>query len=149
MLRLIAAIIFVSNLLAAEPMVGTWDLDIAKSRIDNPEVLKGMEMTFSEKEGGWLIWADVQYRVNGQVLGRQISMRLDGAEHPIPERPGVIATTARLDANTIQRIEKSNGRVRIIVIDSLLPDGTLLQLVHLFKPDGALLSDETQLWRRK
>lgn len=149
MLRLIAAIIFASNLWAADPLIGTWRLDIAKSRIDNPEVLKGVEATFSDNGGGCLISADVQYRTDGRELRRQISMCLDGAEHAIPEKPGFVATSVRLDKDTIQRIEKNAGKIHTIYTYHLLPDGTLLSLVHVFKPDGAFAVDETQFFRRK
>ena len=149
MLRLTAAIIFASSLWAADPWIGTWELDIAKSRISGPEVLKGVEATFADKEGGWLILSDAQYRKDGQVLRRQISICLDGAEHPIPEKPGFIATSVRVDEVTVQQIEKNAGRVARIITYHLLPDGTLLRLVHVFKPDGALANDETQYFHRK
>ena len=147
MLRLAAAFIFASNLWAADPWIGTWSADIAKSRIANPELLKGAEATFSERKGR-LIGADVQYRTDGQVLRRQILMCVDGAEHPIPEKPGFIATSVRLDKDTIQRIEKNAGRVTMINTYHALPD-VLLRLVHVFKPDGALAVDGTQFFRRK
>jgi hypothetical protein len=149
MLRVTAAIIFASSLWAADPWIGTWELDIAKSRISGPEVLNGVEATFTDKEGGWLICGDVQYRRDGQVLRRQISIRLDGAEHQIPEKPGFSATSVRVDEVTIQQIEKTAGRVARIITYHVLPDGTLLRLVHVFKPDGTLAADETQFFHRK
>ena len=88
-----------------------------------------------------MIRGDVQYRRDGQVLRRQISIRLDGAEHPIPEKPGFIATTVRVDEDTIQSIEKTAGRVARIITYHVLPDGMLPRLVHVFKPDGALAND--------
>lgn len=140
--------ILASTLWATEPIDGTWELDIATSRIDHPEILKAVETTFSEKDG-WLILNHVQYRVNGRVLKWQKSLRLDGTEHPILETPGVMATTTRLDADTIQTIEKTSGKVSLIGIFRLLPNGTVLALVQSFKPDGNLLSDETQHWHRR
>lgn len=55
----------------------------------------------------------------------------------------------RLDDDTIQRIEKNAVKIHSVHTYHLLPDGTLLRLVHVFKPDGAIAGDETQFFRRK
>jgi len=132
-----------------DPFMGTWELDIAGSRIDNPKILKRMEMTFTEQDGD-LAWADVQYRIDGRVLRRTHLLRFDQVEHPNPNAPGTQTAVRRLDATTIERVSTANGKVAAVVIDALLPDGkTLLQFVHAFNPDGSLLSDETQAWHRR
>ena len=148
-MRILAALLFLSGLLqAADPFAGTWDLDIGKSRIDNPEVLKRVEMTLTERDGG-LVWEDVRYFVNGQIRKRG-PINFDQMEHPNPNTPGAKYTVRRLDATTIERVDKLNGKVIIVGLDALLTDGkTLLQFAYIFNSDGSLRSDETQVWHRR
>ena len=149
-MRIPAILLLLSGMLrAADPFVGTWELDITKSRIDNPQVLKQVEMTFAERDNG-LAWEDVQYGADGSILKRSQLILFDGMEHPDPRHPGGKYVARRLDATTFDRGTRVNGKVIGIAIDALMPDGkTLLQFVHAFNPDGSLRGDETQIWHRR
>lgn len=149
-MRTLAALLLFSGMLrATDPFVGTWDLDIAKSRIDNPQVLKRVEMTLREQDGG-LAWEEVQYRVDGRVLKRSLLILFDETEHPNPNTPGAKYVARRLDSTTFERVTRLNGKVIGIPIDTLMPDGkTLLQFVHAFDPDGSVRADETEVWHRR
>src|SRR5277367_3242416 len=48
-MRLLSLIILSTCIWAADPFVGTWDMDMIKSRIDNRDLLKRVEMTFDAK----------------------------------------------------------------------------------------------------
>jgi len=149
-MRIFATLLLLSGVLrAADPLVGTWDLDIAKSRIDNPQVLKRVEMTFAEQDGG-LAFEQVQYRADGSVMKISYLILFDQMEHPHPYVAGAKYIARRLDTTTHERVTRVNDKFVGIVLDSLRPDGkTLLQFIHVFNPDGTLLSDETQIWRRR
>jgi hypothetical protein len=150
MMRLFALCLLSARLWAAEPFIGTWEMDLSKSRIDNPELLKGVEMTFIAKGGGEFGWSDAQYRVDGRVLRREIALSFAGAPRPVPDRTGVTMQWTRLDSATIQRINKRSDKVSLIAIYSVYPDGeTLVELVHAFDTSGKLSTDETIYWRRR
>lgn len=148
-MRILATLLLLSGMLrAADPFAGTWDLDIAKSRIDKPEVLKSVEMTFTEQDGG-LAFEDIQYRIDGGVRKRSELLRFDAMEHPNPSAPDTKTIARRFDVNMFERVVTlPTGRA--FLLDALLPDGkTVLQFVHFFNLDGSLRSDETQVWHRR
>jgi hypothetical protein len=149
-MRIVPLLLLLSRmLLAADPFVGTWDLDIAKSRTDDPQVLKRVEMTFREQDGG-LAWEAVQYFVDGRVRKLTDLLLFDQMEHPTPNIPGAKIIVRRLDATMLERVYRLNGKIISVAIEALLPDrNTVLEFVHVFKPDGSLLSDETQVWHRR
>lgn len=149
-MRLFALCMLSARLWAAEPFLGTWDMDLSKSRIDNPELLKRVEMTFTAKDAGEFGWSDAQYRADGRVLKREIVLSFDGVPRPVPDRPGVTMVWTKLDPATIQRINKRSDKVSLIAIFSVYPDGeTLVQVVHVFDASGKLSSDETVFWKRR
>jgi hypothetical protein len=149
-MRAFAALLFFSGMLrAADPFAGSWDMDIAKSRIGGPEGLKRVELTFTERDGG-LEYANAAYRVDGSVRNSTVLVVADDMEHPNPTTPGAKYIARRLDATKLERVIRLNDKVIMIVIDALLPDGkSLLQFVQSFNPDGSLKGDETQIFRRR
>ena len=125
-LRLPAAILFMGFALlaqAADPLVGTWKLNVAKSTYSPGPAPKSLTAKIEAAGEGEKVTAD---GVRGDDTPIQVvyTAQYDGKDYPITGSP--IADTVslkRLDANTTERTDKKGGKVVQTLTRKLSSDG--------------------------
>ena len=108
---------------AADPLAGTWRLNVAQSKYANAAPPKSQTTTLQAVEGGL---REIVERVNadGTSTRWEVTARYDGRDYPVkgdPSRDTVAMT--RTDGSTVDIVNKKGGavvsRMRIVVA----PDG--------------------------
>jgi hypothetical protein len=96
---------------AANPIVGSWVLNIAKSTFDPPPPLKSQTLTISEAPGGGIHQVIEYQEANGPPIHMEFTSMFDGKEAAITgngEADAVIAT--RPQPNTFKFVFKKAGK---------------------------------------
>jgi hypothetical protein len=124
MLRMLSVLLLIPGLvLAADPFLGTWKINTAKSKYSPGPAPKGGTITFTE-EGGWIIGKNETVSADGTTSKRNNRYKLDGKEYPFdsPSGKGTISV-------------KANGeRERTSTLK--LADGSTLMLKTVISSDG-------------
>ena len=93
-----------------DPVVGTWTLNVAKSKFEPGPALKNSTVTFSPAGEGVRVVAEF-VGPDGPVK-TDYTGNYDGKDYPITGATGVdTVTLKRIDANSTERIDKSGGKV--------------------------------------
>jgi hypothetical protein len=66
--------------LAADPLVGTWKLNVGKSKFSGPPPTS-MTMTYAE-EGGFVVTKAERVDENGKAVSRTNKYKMDGKQYP-------------------------------------------------------------------
>ena len=125
-LKLPAAILFMGFALsaqAADPIVGTWKLNVAKSTYSPGPAPKSLTAKIEAAGEGEKVTAD---GVRGDDTPIQVvyTAQYDGKDHPITGSPMAdTVSLKRLDANTTERTDKKGGKVVQTLTRKLSSDG--------------------------
>ena len=125
-LKLPAAILFMGFALsaqAADPLVGTWKLNVAKSTYSPGPAPKSLTAKIEAAGKGEKVTAD---GVRGDDTPIQVvyTAQYDGKDHPITGSPMAdTVSLKRLDANTTERTDKKAGKVVQTLTRKLSSDG--------------------------
>ena len=90
---LFASLLMVPGLvLAADPIVGTWKMNVAKSKFNPGPAPKSSTATYAE-DGDWLVLKVDGVSADGKPVTRNSRFKLDGKEYPYdsPYGKGMIA----------------------------------------------------------
>ena len=96
-----------------DPFLGTWTLNIEKSRFDANHNPRGGTMVFEAKEDGYVMRAEGVAADGRTVAERPQRFVLDGRPHPLPDFPELMAVATRPTPNAL------HGEVR-------RPDGSIV-----------------------
>jgi hypothetical protein len=129
-----------------DPLIGTWILDRARSTFNGTLPLYGgtppgtRVMTFEHVANGIRHVTETRDRDNmGDVYRMAYTFRIDGAPYPSdPQMPVGDVSFRRIDAQTIERTGRYQGRVVETVVYRVSADGrTLTATAHATNHDAA------------
>ena len=125
-LKLPAAILFMGFALsaqAADPIVGTWKLNVAKSTYSPGPAPKSLTAKIEAAGKGEKLTAD-GVRGDDTPIHVEYTAQYDGKDYPISGSPTAdTVSLKRLDANTTERIDKKGGKVTQTVTRKRSSDG--------------------------
>ncbi len=125
-LRLPAAILFMGFALsaqAADPIVGTWKLNVAKSTYSPGPAPKSLTAKIEAAGEGEKLTAD-GVRGDDTRIQVEYTAQYDGKDHPITGSPMAdTVSLKRLDANTTERTDKKGGKVVQTLTRKVSSDG--------------------------
>ena len=115
-----------------DPFVGTWELNPAKSEFDANHRPSAATMQFELGEGGtYLMKAQGVNQKGEPVAERPATLVPDGRPYPVPDFPGLSASTTRPDPHTLRaECRRENG--------SIVGEGS-----YIVSAEGALLTATT------
>jgi len=117
----------VSLLWAADPFVGTWKLNVAKSKVSDPSMMPKSEILKAEDLDNGLKCVYDGIKADGSAYQVAFSAQFDGKDYPLTAVPSVDAIAARkIDANTILLVFKKAGKEVIWPHISISKDGKTL-----------------------
>jgi hypothetical protein len=96
-----------------DPFVGTWTLNTAKSAFDANHNPKGGTMVFELDEHGHYVMKAAGVSSDGrQIAERPQCFILDGAPHPLPDLPDLIAVATRPTTNALHgEVRRQDGSI--------------------------------------
>lgn len=118
----IAALAVTLSAFGADQNVGTWKINMEKSKLQNPAAWKGRRMIIESTDNGIRITFE-QPMPDGQIQKRVSVRSLDGKENPVEGSPGHTTTSQRIDYFHIRTTFKTNGKETSALDGTISPDG--------------------------
>jgi hypothetical protein len=96
-------------LAAPDPHIGTWKMNVSKSKFSPGPAPKAVTSVYTE-EGGWIVIKTDATDSAGQAVNRTNRYRVDGKEYPYegPQGKGTISLK-RIDDQTTEGVVKFDG----------------------------------------
>jgi len=106
--------VFVTTARAADSNVGTWKVNLAKSKYDPGPPPKGPNVLKIEADSDGITVSNDGVNAEGQATHVTYSAKYDGKDYPETGNPNVdTISIKRIDANTIETIAKKGGKVMV------------------------------------
>ena len=132
-LKLPAVILFMGLALtaqAADPIVGTWKLNVAKSTYSPGPAPKSITAKIEAAGEGEKLTAD-GVRGDDKPIRLEYTAQYDGKDNPVTGSPTAdTVSLKRLDANTTERTEKKGGKVTQTVTRKVSSDGKTMTVTY-------------------
>jgi hypothetical protein len=112
----------VSSAQAPDPIVGTWKLNLAKSKYATPAP-KSMTVTFAPAAKGYAVTIDA-IGPDGQPQKWGYTSTFDGSESPVSGNPNIDAVVARTRTGTVEYMKA--GKVVTTTASVMSDDGKML-----------------------
>jgi hypothetical protein len=110
----------------ADPLLGTWVLNVTKSTYATGSPPKSQTVTF-ETRGPATAMISVTVAANGTTSRREYTAKDDGKDYPFAGSQAADAVSLkRIDARTVERTDKKGGKVVSILVRKLSADGNTL-----------------------
>ena len=113
----------------ANPIVGTWKLNVAKSTFIPGPGWRSQTRTYSAAPGGGVSVEWIGVGASGEAMHVRFISRLDGKDYPMKGSANYDTLNARpVDAFTVKSEEKRDGQIVGIAIRKVSPDGKVLTI---------------------
>lgn len=111
---------------AADPLVGTWKLNVSKSSFIAGPALKTQTRTYSQT-GPSITLVMKSVAADGSEATSQMTYQLDGKDYPVKGNPDVDSLSAQqVDGNTARFTLKKGGKIVGMTNRTLSKDGKTL-----------------------
>lgn len=116
----------------SDPVVGTWKLNVAKSKFTQGPTLKIDTRTYEESPDGMMTVTLKSVSADGKETTLMRTFKQDGKDYPVHDSSGVdsIAET-RVNARTMKYTEKKAGKVMLRGRRVLSKDGKTLKVTEI------------------
>jgi hypothetical protein len=127
---------------AADPAVGTWKLNLAKSTFKPGPAPKSQLRSYVETPQGLLLTVTT-VAANGAETTATTTFKDDGKDYPITGNPAFDSISVkRVDENTVNSTQKKAGKVVGHGVRSVAKDGKSLTFKQMaMTPDGKMTDD--------
>ncbi len=116
---------------SADPWVGTWKLNAAKSKYSPSMVPRSSTVTVVAVEGGFKQVVETVPSTFGLPTRSEVVARFDGKDARVRGNPNADTLTfRRIDGRSYEAISKKNGKVTITSVVSVSPDGKTRTVVQ-------------------
>lgn len=135
---------------AANPLVGTWELDLSKSDFNPETAIRERTMVFSAVDNGMTCkMTTLTERGNGRVTTESTyTAHYDGKDVPIDNSPLDTVVLKRIDANNYERIGKVRGKDAETATMKISADGKTLTIATTGSNSGTDYTSN-QIFNRK
>lgn len=124
------ALFWGSAVLAADNWIGTWKLDVAKSKFSPGPAPRSVSLTFAATPDGIKFTSD-GVDAGGKATHTEFVSRFDGKEVPYPGNPNAdTGSPKRIDDNSYEGTWRKDGKVTIQLRGVVSKDGKTLT-IHL------------------
>jgi hypothetical protein len=131
MARLLIGLVFLAASMAAaaaDPLDGTWQLNVTNSMYDPGPAPKSVTRKQSLKDDTYTLVSEIE-EADGSKRTLTFSAKLDGQDYPLTgSSTGDTIALKRVDANTIEFTQKKGGKVVGTGKHRVSEDGTELEI---------------------
>ena len=118
---------------AADNWLGTWKLDVAKSKYSPGPAPKSQTLTFASSQGSIRLTSD-SVDAQGKTIKGGYTSKFDGQDVPwVGNQDADIASPKRIDDNTYENHWKKGGKPTITSRGTVSRDGKMLTIVQTGK----------------
>jgi len=109
---------------AADPLLGTWKLNLEKSNYGTQPAPKSSTTTWAAQKGGMFKYTADGIGANGQPVHTEWSGKFDGKQYPMTGQPRIdTAAIKRIDARTTEATGRKAGKTVLTVKSVVSKDG--------------------------
>src|SRR6516165_6058698 len=120
---LVTALTLFAAAAAADQLSGTWKMNAEKSKYSPGPAPKSLTVVVESDDSNYKIDA-TGTDGDGKPLHVQYSAKFDGKDYPATGSPNVDSVSVkRVDANTIETLQKKDGKVVMTVTSKVSKDG--------------------------
>lgn len=136
---LLVASVAIATAQASDPVVGTWKLNVAKSKFTRGPALKSDTRTYTESTDGMMHVTLKSIGDDGKETTLMRVFKQDGKDYPVNDSSGVDSLTeTRVNAHIAKYAEKKAGKTLLAGRRVLSKDGKMLTVVETgTDPTGA------------
>ena len=114
---------------ATDPLIGTWKLNVAKSKYTPGPVPKSQTVKFESSGQGVKVTVDGVNADGTRMPVTQYTANYDGKDNPITGSQDVdMVSLKRIDARTTVRTDKKGGKVLVTRTRTVAQDGKMLTI---------------------
>jgi hypothetical protein len=147
-LILLATMLCAGTAFAADPILGTWKLNVAKSKFDPKAVLTASTRTYTEANGLYTLDQKLT-GADGKEMSYQLHYR-EGKDEKVTTTPSVDTTHAKkIDANTWDFDLKKDGKVVGHVHRVVSADGKTLTVHNTGTQISGAKGDQTLVFDKQ
>jgi len=118
-----------------DPVIGTWKLNVAKSKYSPGPPPSALTVTFAAAGDGLKVTSDVT-NAQGKVAHTEYTANYDGKDYPIAGTPtSDTVSLKRVDVRTSVRTDKKAGKVVATYTRTVSEDGKTLTVLHTSTTD--------------
>ena len=107
---------------APDPIVGTWSLNVSKSKYSPGPAPKSVVLTFEQAAKGMKTTSEVT-PAEGQPIKAEFTAPTDGTDVPITGSPIADTVSLKSDGSKRIRVDKKGGKVVMTYEGTISPDG--------------------------
>lgn len=134
---------------AADNWLGSWKLNVGKSKFVPGPPPQSQTIKFAPADGGIKLTAD-GVDAEGKPMHLEYTAKFDGTEVPWTGNPNAdAATPKRIDANRYENLWKKDGKVVVSVSATVSADGKTLTIVQRGKDAKDQLMDTNEVFERQ
>ena len=120
---LVAALAAPVSAQSADPWVGTWKLNAAKSKYDPGPSPKSGRLTITATNGG-IRQVNRTEPLTGPATQSDVTAMFDGKDYPVKGNPNAdMQSFSKIDSHSYQIVAKKNGKVTLTSKVVISPDG--------------------------
>jgi hypothetical protein len=133
----------------ANPVIGTWQLNVAKSTFNPGPAPKSDTRTYAETaQGIKMTWKSVS--ADGKELVAETTFKADGKDYPVTGAPNFDALSLKqVDSHTVQSVQKKGGKVVGESTRTVSADGKTLTLKSKGTSSTGTPFDNVMVYDRK
>ena len=114
-----------------DPALGTWVLNVAKSKYNSGPPPKSLTVTFKASGTGGLTVVSESVDASGATARTEYTANYDGKDYPLKGVPiADVVSLRRIDARTSERIDKRSGRAVQTFVRAASADGRTLTVTQ-------------------
>jgi hypothetical protein len=106
---MIQIVLLILSFLASDAQVGTWKLNVAKSKYGGPAPQASINK-IEAVEGGIRLIAD-NVDATGKSSHDEYTVKYDGKDHPVKTNPARTIAYRKIDDYTFEAVGKNSGRI--------------------------------------
>ena len=146
---LAAMLAFTAVAIAANPVVGTWQLNLAKSKFSPGPAPKTDTRSYTESADGiTMAWKSVA--ADGKELNVKSTFKTDGKDYPLTGSPNFDTLTLKqVDSHTVHSIQKKGGKVVGETTRTVSKDGKELTLASKGTTTDGVAYDNVMVYDKK
>jgi hypothetical protein len=146
---LAAMLAFTTIASAADPVVGTWQLNAAKSKFSPGPAPKSDTRTYTESADGiTMTWKTVA--ADGKEMNFKSTFKTDGKDYPLTGSPNFDALSLKqVDSHTVHSIQKKGGKAVGETTRTVSKDGKEMTLASKFTGADGVAYNNVMVYDRK
>lgn len=134
---------------AADPIVGTWQLNVAKSKFNPGPALKSQTRVYTESAQGISMKVTL-VAADGKASAQESTFKYDGKDYPFSGSADWDSLSlTRKDANTVVSTQKKAGKAIGTTVRTISKDGKVMTLANKGTGANGKPFDNTLIFDRK